>query len=102
MIVIRADPRGAAVSPNPRQLSNSLVISPVDDLRQAAFFLPWALLKDDEEAGIKVQRKFLEFKTRYEDIDIVATDAARYLVRGVFSCSFSAPDGAQLKSKMTF
>ena len=34
------------------ELSNSLVLPPVDDLRQAAFFLPYALLRTNADSAL--------------------------------------------------
>ena len=60
------------------QLDNELLIAPFDDVKQAAFYLPWALVKLDEDAGVKTQRAWLTFRERLIRLDAVAVDAARY------------------------
>jgi len=60
------------------QLDNELLIAPFDDVKQAAFYLPWALVKLDEDAGVKTQRRWLTFRERLIRLDAVAVDAARY------------------------
>jgi hypothetical protein len=60
------------------QLDNELLIAPFDDVKQAAFYLPWALVKLDEDAGVKTQRRWLTFRERLINLDAVAVDAARY------------------------
>ena len=37
------------------QLDNALVIAPFDDVKQAAFYLPWAVVKEDEQVGVAVR-----------------------------------------------
>ena len=60
------------------QLDNELLIAPFDDVKQAAFYLPWALVTLDEDAGGKTQRAWLTFRERLIRLDAVAVDAARY------------------------
>jgi len=65
-------------------LSNSLVIAPFDNVKQALFFIPWVVLRGggdgDEEAGMRVQLAYLDFKDRLIALDQAAMDAARYQV----------------------
>ena len=59
------------------QLNNALVIAPFDDVRQSAYFLPWALVKDDEDAGVAAQRRWLDFRERLIQLDETSIDAGR-------------------------
>lgn len=59
-------------------MDNELVLAPFDDVKQACFYLPWALVKDDEEAGILCQRAWLLFRENLLSLDTVAIDASRY------------------------
>lgn len=42
-------------------------------MKQACFYLPWALVKDDEEAGILCQRAWLLFRENLLSLDTVAS-----------------------------
>eukprot|EP00238_Polyblepharides_amylifera_P015096 CAMPEP_0196583958 /NCGR_PEP_ID=MMETSP1081-20130531/45320_1 /TAXON_ID=36882 /ORGANISM="Pyramimonas amylifera, Strain CCMP720" /LENGTH=197 /DNA_ID=CAMNT_0041905001 /DNA_START=260 /DNA_END=853 /DNA_ORIENTATION=+ len=62
-----------------RHLSDSLLLPPVDTLRQAVFFLPWLVTKEDgESSGIETQVAYLDFKYCLLDLDKVALDALRF------------------------
>jgi hypothetical protein len=59
-------------------LSNELVLAPTDDVRQAAYYLPWALVKLDEDAGVATQRAWSEMRDALTYLDATAIDASRY------------------------
>ncbi|EEH58641.1 uncharacterized protein MICPUCDRAFT_56676 [Micromonas pusilla CCMP1545] len=59
-------------------LSNELVLAPTDDVRQAAYYLPWALVKLDEDAGVTTQRAWSEMRDALTYLDATAIDASRY------------------------
>lgn len=59
-------------------LSNELVLAPTDDVRQAAYYLPWALVKLDEDAGVATQRAWSEMRDLLTYLDATAIDASRY------------------------
>ena len=61
------------------QLDNELLLAPFDDVKQAAFFLPWALVKLDETAGVDAQNAHLRFRERLVELDATAIDATRYV-----------------------
>lgn len=42
------------------ELSNSLVLPPVDDLRQAAFFLPYALLRTNADSALAAKARCMQ------------------------------------------
>lgn len=42
------------------ELSNSLVLPPVDDLRQAAFFLPYALLRTNADSALAAKARRMQ------------------------------------------
>ena len=61
------------------QLDNELLLAPFDDVKQAAYFLPWALVKLDEDAGVGAQNAYLRFRERLVELDAAAIDATRYM-----------------------
>lgn len=64
-----------------RALSNNLVLAPVDDMRQACFFLPWALLEEDRVAeGLRCQLAYNELLSSLKAFDSTLLAAARYQV----------------------
>ena len=71
--------RRLAINLKVSQLDNELLRAPVDDVKQAACFLPWALVKLDEAAGVDAQNAYLRFRERLVELDATAIDATRYL-----------------------
>lgn len=61
-------------------LSASLVISPFDDWRQAAYFLPWAVLSSDEAAATSLQEAYIAVRAAWKGIDDAAIAAGRGLL----------------------
>ena len=59
-------------------VSLALFVSPFDDLRQACFFLPWAVVTTDEPAGVALQEKYIALRATWKGIDDAALSAARY------------------------
>jgi hypothetical protein len=37
-------------------------VAPFDDVCQSAYYMPWALVKQDEAAGVEAQTAWLDFK----------------------------------------
>lgn len=62
------------------RLSANLLVAPFDDVRQSIFYLPWALVKEDGEAGLTAQKLYLVFMERLRQLDRTVLDAARYQV----------------------
>lgn len=62
-----------------RLQSDLLVLPPFDDVRQAAFYLPWVVLQQDEEAALQCQNAYLQFKDAimYFDDRLVAAGRAQ-------------------------
>ncbi|KAK3276165.1 hypothetical protein CYMTET_15747 [Cymbomonas tetramitiformis] len=60
------------------RLSGNLLVAPFDDVRQSIFYLPWALVKEDGEAGLVAQKHYLVFMERLRQLDRTVLDAARY------------------------
>ena len=60
------------------QLDNELLVAPFDDVKQAAYYLPWALVRRDEPAGVAAQNAWLAFRERLLELDAVAVAATRY------------------------
>ncbi|KAK9827999.1 hypothetical protein WJX81_007449 [Elliptochloris bilobata] len=60
------------------ELSNSLVLPPVDDLRQAAFFLPYALLRTNADSALAAKEAYGELLARLKALDGAAIAAAHY------------------------
>lgn len=61
-----------------RALSDSLVLSPFDDLRQSCFYLPWAVVATDEAAGTALETAWQELRQRWIQLDSVSLAAARF------------------------
>lgn len=59
-------------------LSNSLVLSPFDDLRQACYYLPWALVTESEPAATQLQEAYIALRGRWKGLDDAALAAARF------------------------
>ena len=61
-------------------LSEALFLSPFDDLRQACYFLPWAVLAEGDEAnGVRLEDAYVVVRGAWKAID----DAARAAERGL-------------------
>ena len=61
------------------ELSNSLVLSPVDDIRQAVLYVPAALYKDGKvQAAIGSRKAYTDFVRELKRLDSLAQKAARY------------------------
>ena len=61
------------------ELSNSLVLSPVDDIRQAVLYVPAALYKDGKvQAAIGSRKAYTDFVRELKRLDLLAQKAARY------------------------
>jgi hypothetical protein len=69
--------RSLASSEDYAGLSASLFLSPFDDLRQAAYFLPWAILPRDEQTATHLQELYLVVRSRWMGIDEAAIAASR-------------------------
>lgn len=59
-------------------LSNSLVVSPFDDVRQSLFYIPWALLPTNSSAAIDCQVAYNDFLQKLKAFDHAATSAGSY------------------------
>ncbi|MEW5304521.1 MAG: hypothetical protein WDW36_007130 [Sanguina aurantia] len=59
-------------------MSESLVLSPFDDVFQSCFYIPWALLPIDESRAASAQAAYNVFKSRTEQLNAVCIRAARY------------------------
>jgi hypothetical protein len=61
-------------------LSESLFLSPFDDLRQACYFLPWAVLAEgDETSGVQLEDAYVGVRAAWKAIDDAALAADRGL-----------------------
>jgi hypothetical protein len=59
-------------------LSSELLLSPFDDLRQACFFIPWALLNNEEvNASSDARRAYDDLMDHVDDLDRVSRSAGR-------------------------
>ena len=61
-----------------KELSDSLVLSPFDDLRQACFYLPWAVVSLDEVAGTELEGAWQTVRSAWENLYTVSLAAARF------------------------
>jgi hypothetical protein len=59
-------------------LSDSLVLSPFDDVRQACFYLPWAVVAQDEAAGTRLETEWQKVRVQWMNLDATALAAARF------------------------
>jgi hypothetical protein len=70
--------RGYAAAGQFKELSDSLVLSPFDDLRQACFYLPWAVVPLDEAAGTELEGAWEAVRAGWMNLDTVSLAAARF------------------------
>jgi len=55
----------------------ALFISPFDDLRQACYFLPWAVVASDEAAGTALEDAYLSVRAAWKGLDDSAVAASQ-------------------------
>ena len=61
-------------------LSEALFLSPFDDLRQACYFLPWAVLAEGDEAnGVRLEDAYVLVRGAWKAVDDAAIAAERGL-----------------------
>lgn len=61
------------------ELSNNLVLTPVDDIRQSVLYIPSALLKEGKrQEAINSRKAYTEFIRELKRLDEIALKAARY------------------------
>lgn len=61
-----------------KELSDSLVLSPFDDLRQSCYYLPWAVVSFDEAAGTELEGAWEAVRAAWVNLDTVSLAAARF------------------------
>jgi hypothetical protein len=59
-------------------ISVELVLGPFDALRQACYFLPWAVVRADEAAGTSLQDGYIVLRAAWKGLDDAAIEAARF------------------------
>ena len=59
-------------------VSAALFIAPFDDVRQAAFYLPWAVVATNQAAGTELENRWIALRATWKGIDDAAISAARF------------------------
>ena len=59
-------------------VSAALFIAPFDDVRQAAFYLPWAVVASNQAAGTELENRWIALREAWKGIDDAAISAARF------------------------
>ena len=59
-------------------VSVALFIAPFDDVRQSAYFLPWAVVATNEQVGTALEVKYIAIREAWKGLDDAAQSAARY------------------------
>ena len=59
-------------------VSVALFIAPFDDVRQAAYFLPWSVVATDEAAGTELENRYIDVREAWKGLDDAAMSAARF------------------------
>jgi hypothetical protein len=76
-------------------LARLLVQPPFDDVRAAAFFLPWSLMQvDDYAAAVEVRKGYTDFVEHVHDLAAVALSAADGEAGGAGAAGVGAPSAA--------
>mmetsp|Transcript_16229 Transcript_16229/g.45233 ORF Transcript_16229/g.45233 Transcript_16229/m.45233 type:complete len:91 (+) Transcript_16229:597-869(+) len=61
-------------------MSGSLLFGPFDDIMQSAFFLPWAILKDNIQAAVRAREDYLALSEAVSHFSASADAAAKFQV----------------------
>lgn len=59
-------------------VSVALFIAPFDDVRQSAYFLPWAVVATNEKVGTALENKYIVLREAWKGLDDAAISAARF------------------------
>ena len=59
-------------------VSVALFIAPFDDVRQSAYFLPWAVVATNEKVGTALETKYIVLREAWKGLDDAAISAARF------------------------
>ena len=59
-------------------VSAALFIAPFDDVRQAAFYLPWAVVATNQAGGTELENRWIALRAAWKGIDDAAISAARF------------------------